>query len=168
MLLDPGNPIDRLMAVLRVVALLWMAWTTYSTIAILSSRRPRFTNPLARTLIHRAVATAIVTGVATAPPAFAVTAQADSSGVLIPPGAFVRPESELSATTGQVPGRTTVVVQPGDNLWTISERHIRSIEADPSPRRIATYWASVVAVNRERLRSGNPDLIHPGETVTLP
>jgi nucleoid-associated protein YgaU len=61
-----------------------------------------------------------------------------------------------------------VVVEPGDSLWRIAERHVRSIEADPAPRRIATYWARVVAVNADRLLSHNPDLIYPGETVILP
>jgi len=171
-LLDPGNPSDRIVGILRIVAIVWMVWTTYSTIAILSSSRPRFTNRLARALVHRAVAAAILTGVATAPtPAFAVTAQIDSSGVPIPPGAFVRPgSSERSTTTESVSVRSTtsVVVEPGDSLWRIAERHVRSIEADPAPRRIATYWARVVAVNADRLLSHNPDLIYPGETVILP
>ena len=165
-LLDPANPVDKLMAILRIIALAWMAWTTYSTIAILSSKRPLFTNRLARRLVHRAVAAAIVTGVAATPAsAFAVKAQVDSAGVPIPPGAFVR-QSQRSAPI--VRPATTVLVQPGDSLWKISEDHVRSTEIEPSPRRIATYWAHVVAINRGRLRSGNPDLIYPGEVIELP
>jgi nucleoid-associated protein YgaU len=171
-LLDPINPIDRMMAILRVVAIVWMAWTTYSTIAILSSSRPRFTNRLARALVHRAVAAAIVTGVAAAPtPAFAVIAQIDSSGVAIPPGAFVRTASSerpVAANSASVRSETSVVVEPGDNLWRIAERRVRSIEADPTPRLIARYWARLVATNSRHLRSGNPDLIYPGEVIELP
>ena len=169
-LLDPDNPIDKLMTILRIVALAWMAWTTYSTIAMVSSDRPRFTNRLSRRLAHRAVAAAIVTGVAATPtPVLALAAQVDSAGAPIPPGAFVRAGPiGRSATTESAALVTAVEVRPGDNLWRISERRVRSAETDPTPGRIATYWVNVVAINRGHLRSGNPDLIYPGEVIELP
>lgn len=58
-----------------------------------------------------------------------------------------------------------VVVVPGDHLWKISERHV---EATMPGRRIAPYWLEVIETNRPRLRSGDPDLIYPGEVILLP
>jgi hypothetical protein len=60
-------------------------------------------------------------------------------------------------------------VEPGDHLWKISEEHLAGVlgravgdaEIDP-------YWRSVIDANRSHLRSGDPDLIYPGETVALP
>jgi nucleoid-associated protein YgaU len=169
-LLDTSNPLDLLMAAMRIVALAWLVWMVYSTIAELTSTRPALTNPLARRLVHRAIAAAIVTGAVTTPvQALAATPTADSSGILIPLGAFVpSTPDEVPAKYTAAQSSATVVVQPGDNLWKLSERHLRSIETDPSPRRIAGYWATVVAANEHHLRSGDPDLVYPGETITLP
>lgn len=57
---------------------------------------------------------------------------------------------------------TTVVVEKGDHLWKISARHLGREAA------IAPYWRRVVEVNTPHLRSGDPDLIYPGEVVELP
>lgn len=67
--------------------------------------------------------------------------------------------------TTPVPEATTVIVERGDHLWKISARHIS--ETDPK-RRIAPYWREVVDVNTPSLRSGDPDLIYPGEVIELP
>ena len=40
--------------------------------------------------------------------------------------------------------------------------------ADLSPADVAAYWLRVVELNRHRLRSGNPNLVYPGEVVELP
>jgi nucleoid-associated protein YgaU len=60
---------------------------------------------------------------------------------------------------------TSVVVEKGDHLWKISARHLDEVapEADVAP-----YWQAVVDVNTPHLRSGDPDLIYPGEVVELP
>jgi nucleoid-associated protein YgaU len=39
---------------------------------------------------------------------------------------------------------------------------------EPSDSEVAPYWVSVVEANRNSIRSGNPDLIYPGEVVLLP
>lgn len=60
---------------------------------------------------------------------------------------------------------THVIVQRGDHLWKISAKHL----GEDSPESdVAPYWRRVVLVNTPRLRSGDPDLIYPGETVELP
>ena len=64
------------------------------------------------------------------------------------------------------------VVQPGDNLWTIAERNVATLtgrpETDLAIAEVRSSWVSLVDHNRARLRSGNPDLIYPGERLTLP
>lgn len=66
---------------------------------------------------------------------------------------------------------TTVhVVAAGDNLWTISAAHLRAIYPgrDVGSGEIATYWRRVIEVNAPHLQSGNPNLIYPGEQISLP
>jgi nucleoid-associated protein YgaU len=66
-------------------------------------------------------------------------------------------------------GLVTVIVEKGDHLWKISARHLEGRLARlPTAAEITPYWQDVVDANRDRLRSGDPDLIYPGETVMLP
>ncbi|MFZ0013748.1 MAG: hypothetical protein WAL25_06480 [Acidimicrobiia bacterium] len=60
---------------------------------------------------------------------------------------------------------TEVVVQRGDHLWKISARHLRTHAPE---RPIAGYWLDVIDENMARLRSGDPDLIYPGEVILMP
>lgn len=66
-------------------------------------------------------------------------------------------------------GASTVVVQPGDSLWSLSAHRLAQVLGRP-PRdpELAPYWVATVESNTGRLRSGDPDLIHPGEQVVLP
>jgi len=63
-------------------------------------------------------------------------------------------------------------VMPGDNLWTIARDHLAEVRGRPatelSDREIAAYWLKVIKANRARLRTGDPDLIYPGEQTVLP
>jgi nucleoid-associated protein YgaU len=59
----------------------------------------------------------------------------------------------------------SVVVARGDHLWKISVRRLGEDAADDE---VAPYWREVVAVNTPHLKSGDPDLIYPGEVVELP
>jgi nucleoid-associated protein YgaU len=59
----------------------------------------------------------------------------------------------------------SVIVEKGDHLWKISARRLGE---DAGDTEIAPYWRHVVEVNTPRLRSGDPDLIFPGEVVELP
>jgi nucleoid-associated protein YgaU len=63
----------------------------------------------------------------------------------------------------------TVVVDDGDHLWSISADYLeQDLMRVPTDSEIALFWRDVIEANRNRLRSGNPDLIYPGETVVLP
>jgi len=66
-------------------------------------------------------------------------------------------------------GPATAVVEKGDHLWSISAAHLADrLTRAPSSAEVTPYWREVIEVNRDRLRSGDPDLIFPGETVVLP
>ena len=63
-------------------------------------------------------------------------------------------------------------VAEGESLWTIARDHLAQVRGGgaekPATREVAAYWIRVVEVNRLRLRSGDPDLIYPGEQIVLP
>lgn len=75
------------------------------------------------------------------------------------PVAPVRDSADESASPSEV------VVVPGDHLWKISARHLSSHYPG---RQVAPYWLEVISENEPRLRSGDPDLIYPGEVIELP
>jgi nucleoid-associated protein YgaU len=60
-------------------------------------------------------------------------------------------------------------VVKGDNLWAIAAARL-SDAAGPSADsdRVAAYWRKVIELNRPTLRSGDPNLIYPGEMISLP
>jgi resuscitation-promoting factor RpfA len=59
---------------------------------------------------------------------------------------------------------TSHVITPGDHLWSIAAAHLGAVTA----AEIAPYWRRVVEHNRSRLRSGDPNLVYPGEIIELP
>lgn len=63
----------------------------------------------------------------------------------------------------------SVVVASGDHLWKISQTHLDQVLGRTAePGEVAPYWRSVIEMNQEHLRSGDPDLIFPGEVISLP
>ena len=69
----------------------------------------------------------------------------------------------------EVSTAATVVVEKGDHLWSISASHLEGASAkEPSAAEITPVWVEVIETNRDRLRSGDPDLIYPGETIVMP
>lgn len=86
-----------------------------------------------------------------------VAAAAPADPVRVPVAVSSAPETPGSAAT--------IVVSKGDHLWKISARHLGP---DADDANITPYWVEVVEVNTPRLRSGDPDLIFPGEVVELP
>jgi nucleoid-associated protein YgaU len=75
------------------------------------------------------------------------------------PPARAAPRSHASPSSS-----TNVVVAAGDNLWLIAGRAVGS----DRPSAIAPYWRALIAANLASLRSGNPNLIFPGERIVLP
>jgi hypothetical protein len=83
----------------------------------------------------------------------------------------VDPPVVVSATTTNADAESAVAytVERGDNLWSISASHLAGVVRDnPSLAEVDDYWRNVVAANRDTLRSGDPNLIYPGEIITLP
>lgn len=67
------------------------------------------------------------------------------------------------------PSSGTVVVEEGDHLWKISERRLSDVyQREATNAEIGPYWREIIDENQPTLRSGNPDLIYPGEVVALP
>lgn len=61
------------------------------------------------------------------------------------------------------------VVSPGENLWVIARGRLVDMGVDaPDDRTVHAYWVRLIAENAPLLRSGDPDLIHPGEVLRLP
>ena len=61
-----------------------------------------------------------------------------------------------------------IIVREGDHLWALAERRISSTLGRPAAdHEVAPYWREVVASNPE-IRSGDPDVIYPGEVIVLP
>ncbi len=59
-------------------------------------------------------------------------------------------------------------VRLGDSLWTIAQQHVAAQRADDSTVAVAGYWVRLVEAAIPSLRSEDPDVIHPGEVITLP
>jgi hypothetical protein len=122
------------------------------------------------------------------PPGVATTVDDDAASSPLPPGPIPpgldrvgwAPTPAGMAPTGTAPAvdaagtrphpsTASVVVEPGDNLWVISARHLERVTGTSvDGGTIVRYWRRVVDANRDRLRSGDPDLIYPGESVLLP
>ena len=91
-------------------------------------------------------------------------------------GSFWLPNAGLPPATPAAPaaaaaqaGAVGYTVVKGDNFWTIAENRLRAVRGGSvTERQVATYWIEVVKANKGSIRSGDPDLIFPGEQVTLP
>ena len=56
----------------------------------------------------------------------------------------------------------TYVVLGGDNLWNIAQRFSNSKEL------VGIYWIKLIEENKNNLKSGNVNLIYPGEQIYIP
>lgn len=129
-----------------------------------------------RRLAERVVAACLLTTAAVGPAAATTTAPG-----FVPPGLRVPVPIGTAAAPSPPPAgvplgghaaERSVLVGPGDHLWAIAARALadaRGAAVDDLPLAdLVTYWRVVVALNTPHLRSGDPDLVHPGETVRLP
>lgn len=68
-----------------------------------------------------------------------------------------------------VPGHR---VRLGENLWRIAEKRLATATRRPvgalRAAEVHRHWLRLIETNRERLRSGDPDLIYPDEELVLP
>lgn len=83
-----------------------------------------------------------------------------------PAGEAAYPPVALAPTTVSL---DSVVVREGDHLWKISNRHLTAhLGRQVDVTEIGPYWRETIETNRDDLRSGNPDLIFPGEKISMP
>lgn len=186
---------DVVLAVLHLAALGvagWVALTaTVTLVACLSGWTPlawaavRTAPPLLRGLVQRSLAGALVgTTLLGASPAVA----APPPPGLVPPDAGEERTSSEPArlpTGGTAPVPSDRTSEPrehrhtvvrGEHLWSIASDQITRVrggvtpdgDGAPDEDEVADYWRQVVTRNRGQLRSGDPDLIHPGEEIVLP
>lgn len=86
---------------------------------------------------------------------------------------LVEAQPEQECDTGEPEGSYSVpltwLVRPGDHLWSIAGDHL-TIVLDRPPNRDEhhRYWMKVIEAARHVIRSGDVDLIYPGEEIPLP
>ncbi len=63
--------------------------------------------------------------------------------------------------------REVHVVASGENLWVIAKAElVQRLDSVPTDRQTHAYWVRLIQAND--VRSGDPDLIYPGERLSLP
>src|SRR3546814_5286955 len=74
------------------------------------------------------------------------------------------------STTVEAADPSIVVVEEGDNLWTISEDRLAvDLRRTPADPETAPYWREVIDANADRfVHPGNPNIVHPGQALPLP
>lgn len=92
------------------------------------------------------------------------------AGLGAAPAASADQHQGPGAATIRVLDEPVVVVAPGDSFWTIAEAEVSAADApSPSAEVVAPYWRRLIEANQASLvEPGNPDLIHPGQRLTLP
>ena len=82
-----------------------------------------------------------------------------------------RPAPQTSATPA-TPASLTYVLRAGDHLWSVAASRVAKQTGNRlnelTARDIGRYWMRLVDINTPHLRSGDPNVVHPGETLLLP
>lgn len=87
----------------------------------------------------------------------------------LPVVALVDPEPIVPSATAVFADAIEVVVRSGDDMWNLAEGRLASLLGRrATDSEIAPYWLRVIGANLDRIRSGDPDLIFPGEVLVLP
>ncbi|MGH2814294.1 MAG: hypothetical protein ACRDLC_03955, partial [Actinomycetota bacterium] len=81
------------------------------------------------------------------------------------PGSGGPKEPNEPGSDEPTPEATRETVAEGDSIWTMAEANM---PGEPTNQEVAEYVDQVVKANRGQLESGDPDLILPGEEITLP
>ncbi len=85
------------------------------------------------------------------------------------PVAVPEPEPDPGAALDPTVSHIHKVLR-GEHLWSIASQHLEVVSGriNLAEREIAPYWIRVMDANRSTIRSGDPDLIYPGEQIVLP
>jgi hypothetical protein len=182
---EPGAPVVALAA---VIAWSLAAWLLLVAAGSLAARRPgaggrtaaAVTRRVAPVGVRRRVEVALGLSVAVAlagagpaaagpalppaPPSTAVPFDWPAAASDPAPGLDWNPGSPGPPVPAATAVTASVVVQPGDSLWTVAADHL---PAGTTNARIAQAWPSWWAANRAAV-GADPDLIHPGLQLRPP
>ncbi len=106
-----------------------------------------------------------------APAPGGVSEPAVNQAVRIDPTPWAPPvTTRLASHATQLDQAANWTVRTGDHLWAIAEQVLMLRTGRPivPDHEIAPFWRHLIEVNRSTLRSGDPDLIFPGEMLTIP
>jgi len=184
----PGaeDPAAATMAVAQVVAGVLAAYLALAT--VLAIRLPRLAPAFVQRLVAAAIGGTLVlapmTSVAGAAPQPVPTpsdapvlhkladdpSPTTTSAPVTPPASGRDPQSnerQIPPRTEVAEGEVTVVA--GDHLWGIAERTVaQRLGRAPTDAEVAPYWHQLIDANRDRLATGDPDLIFAGQVFRLP
>lgn len=143
----------------------WLTITTAGYVAAKTLKLSRITTSLARAAIpsvrrflDRALATTVIVGTVSASPAVAAPPPIPVP-VVVTVGVEESPASE-HASRLEITAAKDYRVSPGDSFWTIA--------AARAPADITSFWLEMIELNLQTIRSGDPNLIFPGEILRLP
>ena len=175
-------------ALLLMACALWLALAVVLAVVVeilrglrvgrrVRSRLDALTGRVCPVLVRALVATAVGALVTTT---VTVTARADGdgdsspgarpsgpdalTGLALPDRVLAEPRGPTVATAMVRGARRTLVVRPGDSLWSITARLLPRGAGD---RRICTGWHRLYHANEDRI-GADPDLIHPGTPLVVP
>jgi hypothetical protein len=78
-------------------------------------------------------------------------------------------ECAIDVPAGSYSAPLVWLVRPGDHLWKVAGEHLQIVlDREPTRDELARYWVEVIDAARPVIRSGDPDLIYPGEEIPLP
>lgn len=77
--------------------------------------------------------------------------------------------TETPAPTEAAPTSSQYTVVSGDNFWDIASKQLSNkLGRAANNQEITNYWMQLVEANKGNIKSGNPNLIFPGEVINLP
>lgn len=187
---DSGEPATAVMSVIAFVAGAMAAYLVLATVAavVAETTQSRVLGAIVGRLttagLRRAVAVVISGGLLASPVTSAAEVReppAAETPILrrVPGDDMTRPSPGASPAPVAAPAPTPthpsavdleeIVAAPGDHLWAIAERVLATrLGRPPTDAEIVPFWRAVIDLNRDRLASGDPDLIFAGQRFLLP
>ncbi len=177
--IDNSSLEDATAAIVRVAALVVAYWLAISTASYLIAkvfRRVRMievtqilTLPALRKVIDAAVAGSVA-AITIASPALGGTHPIEEVPVVAVPEQYeIAPMEETIEIIIVADATLEVVIKAGDNLWDVASRRMEEVLGRTAgDHEVAPYWVEVIQANEDRISSGDPDIVHPGEVILLP
>lgn len=184
-------PVEAVMAALRLAGLVvgwWLVATTATTATAALLRAERLVGvlrPVTWSVARRAVDRAAAAGLSAALLASGVPAMGEDADP--PPPALSEPAAVEPGWSGETAtsqpagdrdsGERAAAphvheVAPGEHLWAIAADALAAqrgvAPSELADEAIAEHWRAMIEANAGRFRSGDPDIVFPGEQLRLP